>query len=72
MNIYKKMYLNLFNQATDAINLLQKAQQDTEDYFINNEDSIEISDQALALIKEKAEGKDLSAFVNEIIIKALS
>lgn len=48
MNIYKDMYLSLFNAVTDAIesdnaehikNLLRAAQIKTEDMFINCEDT---------------------------------
>ena len=48
MNIYKDMYLSLFNAVTDAIecdnaehikNILRTAQIRTEDMFINCEDT---------------------------------
>ena len=32
---YKEMYLQLFNSVTDAIELLQKAQQDAEESYIS-------------------------------------
>lgn len=32
---YQKMYLGLFNAVTDAIELLQKAQQDAEEIYIS-------------------------------------
>lgn len=32
---YQKMYLDLFNSVTDAIELLQKAQQDAEESYIS-------------------------------------
>lgn len=32
------MYFNLFNKITDAIKILQKAQQEAEDAYIENED----------------------------------
>ena len=31
---YQRMYLGLFNAVTDAIELLQKAQQDAEEIYI--------------------------------------
>ena len=31
---YKKMYLTLFNSVTDAIEILKKAQQKTEEIYI--------------------------------------
>lgn len=36
---YKGMYIELFNAITDAINILQKAQQETEELFITSEES---------------------------------
>ncbi|MCL2578707.1 MAG: hypothetical protein FWE32_01610 [Oscillospiraceae bacterium] len=36
---YAKMYYRLFNAQTDAISLLQKAQQDTEEMHISAPDS---------------------------------
>lgn len=35
---YKKMYTTLFNAQTDAIGILQKAQQQTEEMFIEAPD----------------------------------
>jgi len=35
---YKKMYDSLFNDVTDAISLLQRAQQKTEELFISGDD----------------------------------
>lgn len=32
---YQKMYLALFNAITDAINILQKSQQDAEEMYIS-------------------------------------
>ena len=39
---YKKMYLTLFNETTKAINILQAAQQKTEEIYIsdNTEDNL--------------------------------
>ncbi|WP_313563256.1 hypothetical protein [Ruminiclostridium cellobioparum] len=37
---YKKMYDSLFNDVTDAISLLQRAQQKTEELFISGDDGI--------------------------------
>ena len=34
MEDYKKLYFDLFNQITNAIELLKKAQQDTEEKYI--------------------------------------
>lgn len=39
---YKKMYLALFNEVTDVIEQLQKAQQRTEEFYINTEDPIQL------------------------------
>ena len=40
MQDYKsEMYAQLFNAITDAILLLQKAQTETEEIFINHEDA---------------------------------
>ena len=36
---YKKMYTALFNDVTDAIVLLQQAQQKTEDVFVQGDDT---------------------------------
>jgi len=33
---YKTMYLQLFNKITDAINILQKAQQESEALYIKS------------------------------------
>ena len=35
---FKKMYFNLFNRITDAINVLQTAQQEGESEYIENPD----------------------------------
>lgn len=35
---YKKMYTALFNDVSDAIALLQKAQQKTEDVFVQGDE----------------------------------
>ena len=37
---YKKMYDSLFNDVTDAISLLQRAQQKTEELFISGNDGV--------------------------------
>ena len=37
---YKKMYDSLFNDVTDAISLLQRAQQKTEELFISGDDVV--------------------------------
>lgn len=36
MEDYKEMYYELFNAISDAIELLQKAQQKTEEMYIEN------------------------------------
>ena len=38
MNIYKKMYYELFNEVTDVIEKLQKAQQKCEELYISSDD----------------------------------
>ncbi len=35
---YRKMYDSLFNDVTDAISLLQRAQQKTEEMFVSSSD----------------------------------
>ena len=37
---YKKMYDSLFNDVTDAISLLQRAQQKTKEFFISSDDNV--------------------------------
>lgn len=37
---YKKMYDSLFNDVTDAISLLQRAQQKTEELFISSDEGV--------------------------------
>ena len=37
---YKKMYDSLFNDVTDAISLLQRAQQKTEELFLSGNDGV--------------------------------
>lgn len=37
---YKKMYDSLFNDVTDAVALLQRAQQKTEEIFISGDDGM--------------------------------
>ena len=36
---YKTMYFRLFNRVTDAINILQSAQRECEDMFIDGTDA---------------------------------
>ncbi len=38
MSIYKKMYFELFNEVTDVIEKLQKAQQKCEEIYISCDD----------------------------------
>ena len=38
---YQRMYLGLFNAITDAIELLQKAQQDAEEIYISEGEEAE-------------------------------
>lgn len=38
MTDYKKMYLELFNGVSEAIDILQKTQQKTENIYIESED----------------------------------
>ena len=46
MEDYKLMYFKLFNAVSDAIHILQKAQQEAEEAYISNrgEDVIRLSD----------------------------
>lgn len=37
---YEKMYHNLFNAMTNAITLLQEAQKDTEEVYINSNPTV--------------------------------
>lgn len=37
---YRKMYDSLFNDVTDTISLLQRAQQKTEELFISGDDGV--------------------------------
>ena len=37
---YRKMYDSLFNDVTDAISLLQRAQQKTEELFVSGDDGV--------------------------------
>ena len=37
---YRKMYDSLFNDVTDAITLLQRAQQKTEEIFLSGDDVV--------------------------------
>lgn len=39
MSKYKKMYITLFNNITDAIAILEKAQKDCETLFTNSKDA---------------------------------
>lgn len=38
---YRAMYHKLFNAITDAINLLQQVQQDTEEIYISTEKTVQ-------------------------------
>lgn len=49
---YKKMYDSLFNDVTDAISLLQHAQQKTEEIFISGDDGV------IAELKRNSEPDD--------------
>jgi len=49
---YKKMYTTLFNASTDAITVLQKAQQDAESLYI------EANDTPIELLQRGDEPKD--------------
>ena len=44
MNIYKKMYYELFNEVTDVIEKLQKIQQKCEEIYISSDEEDEIID----------------------------
>ena len=35
---YQKMYLRLFNAVTDSIEILTKAQQDCEEFYISDDE----------------------------------
>lgn len=61
---YKKMYDSLINDVTDAISLLQRAQQKTEELVISGDDGV-----VLEIRKESGpEGeKDLAIDVAKII-----
>ena len=50
---YRKMYDLLFNDVTDAISLLQRAQQKTEELFISGDDGV-----VLELEKESGSEKE--------------
>ncbi len=39
MGIHKKMYYRLNNRVTDAINILQKAQQETEEMYMESKEA---------------------------------
>ncbi len=47
---YKKLYFRLFNAITDAIEILQKAQIDTEEAYMDEGDD-EITEQKLKKFK---------------------
>jgi len=49
---YKSMYYRLFNRVSDAISVLQSAQQESEDAFIESQD------EALIRLAEPPEEKD--------------
>ena len=40
MSDYKKMYHKLFNATTNAITILQEAQKDAEEIYLNSESTI--------------------------------
>jgi len=44
MNIYKKMYFELFNEVTDTIEKLKKIQQKCEELYISCEDEETLDD----------------------------
>ena len=51
---YRKMYDLLFNDVTDAISLLQRAQQKTEELFISGDDGVELElGKELGSVEEK-------------------
>jgi len=37
---FKSMYLKLFGHVTDAINILQVAQQEAEEVYINSDETV--------------------------------
>lgn len=37
---YKKMYTSLFNDVTDTISLLQRAQQKAEELYLSDDDGV--------------------------------
>ena len=39
---YKKMYFRLFNQVSEAMQILQKAQQDGEEAFISDPEPAQV------------------------------
>lgn len=49
---YATMYRKIFNSATDAIAILQKAQQDTEELFISS------PDPEIKILDSKQKGND--------------
>lgn len=49
---YKKTYLILFNAITDAIHILQKAQQDAESFIIEDD-----GPNLIVLLQEEKEDK---------------
>ena len=42
---YKSMYLKLFNEVTDAIALLQKAQQNAEQMYISSDHAVQYEEE---------------------------
>jgi len=56
---YGAMYRKLFNAQTDAIRILQQAQQETEEMYMN-------SPEALALVLNKEKEEDESQKDGEI------
>jgi hypothetical protein len=55
---YKDLYLTLFQGVTAAINVLQEAQQQTEDIFIETEDSPIIRLNRPLIDPEKSDDKE--------------
>jgi len=52
MASFQEMYHRLFNAATDAINILQTAQKEAEEMFVEKEDA------KITLLPSSGEGED--------------
>ncbi len=52
---YKEMYVQLFKETTKAIELLQKAQQQCEELYLNSEET-----EIFSLCNERAEKSEKS------------